>query len=277
MWTAPLVYPILALRTAVAVLRRRPRAVVVVAPPFVAPLVAVPISRLIGAKVAIDVHSGAIVDRKWRWSLPILRVVARAAHAVIVTLPSLSGAFARTGTPVHVVPDPLPDLRPSGGVEIDPELVVAICGWGSDEPIEALVSAAEKRTWRLVLTGSPRFKPKVGDNVSLAGFMPNQAYVDLVASAAVVVVLTNRDETLLSGAWEAIALGRPLVISGTSALRSTFSGFVDFVDNDSDSIAGGINYVLSHRGECAAASNRGRSHFLGENERRLAAVADLLR
>lgn len=246
-WTAPLLYPLSAARTLLVLLRRRPRAVIIAVPPFVAPLVALPLLAALGTPFAIDVHSGALLDRRWRWSVPILARLSRRAIASIVTLASLQPALESRGARTMVIPDPLPRIAASGTPTADLDglpLVVAVCGWGLDEPIEALVEAARDRPWRLVVTGRPRRELRLPDNAELAGFLPDDAYVDLLARADTVVVLTDRDQTLLSGAWEAIALRRPLVLSGTPALRSTFGDDVTYVDDTPASIAAGIERVL---------------------------------
>ena len=62
-WTAPLAYPLSIARTIAALVRLRPRAAIIAVPPFVAPLVALPFLRALRAPFAVDVHSGAVLDR----------------------------------------------------------------------------------------------------------------------------------------------------------------------------------------------------------------------
>ncbi len=97
--------------------------------------------------------------------------------------------------------------------------------------------------------------------------------MDLLAAADVVVVLTDRDDTLLSGAWEAIALARPLVVSGTRALRDTFGDAVTFVDSDGPSIAAGIDAVLADAAAAPARSAALRDRFAAANDAALARLA----
>lgn len=279
-WTAPLAYPLAAARTIVEIVRRRPRAAIVVAPPFLAPWVAWPFLAALRAPFAIDVHSGALLDRRWRWSVRLLRAIAGRAVATVVTLDSLRPAAGGPDHTVLVIPDPLPDLAPSpeaaGPSSVRTgSLVVAICGWAPDEPIAALVAAAEGRRWRLVLTGRATDEPSLPPNVSLAGFLPDQAYVDLVARADAVVVLTTRDDTLLSGGWEAIALGRPLVLSGTRALRATFGDSVTYVDPTAAGIGAGIDDVLADPHAAGRVAGL-RERFGRENDAALADLAALL-
>jgi glycosyltransferase involved in cell wall biosynthesis len=123
--------------------------------------------------------------------------------------------------------------------------VVAVCGWGDDEPLEALVAAAAGSAWRLTLTGRPRRPLPHGGNVRLAGFLDDRAYHALLAAADLIVVLTERDDTLLSGAWEALAHGRPLLVSATSSLRATFGDEVARAGSTAESIRACIDDALA--------------------------------
>ena len=283
-WSAPFAYPALAWRTIRALLGRRPSWIIVVAPPVVAPLLVLPIAWMLRARTAIDLHSGALLDRRWRWAVPLLTWLARRSSAAVVTLPSLATQLEAHGVPTLVIPDPLPDLAVPGpgGSEREPASagpaeaeVVAICGWGDDEPLDALVDAARGASWRLALTGRPRRTLAMPDNVRSTGFLDADAFAATVGGAAAVVVLTTRDETLLSGAWEAIALERPLVLSGTPALRATFGDGPVYVDADASSIAAGIEAVLADPG--AADRTRAlRERFRAANDAALGRLRDRL-
>lgn len=228
-WTAMLTYPLLLWRTIMALIRWRPRSVIVIAPPFVAPAAVVVMARLMRARVVVDVHSGALLDRRWRWSVPILAWAARRAGLAVVTLPSLADHLQRRDVHTLVLPDPLPRLpfsSPGDPGDSRPS-VVAICGWGSDEPLDELIEAVRSQPWHVSLTGdAPRPLDRLPANVRSTGFLDRHEYGSLLAAADVIVVLTRRDETLLSGAWEALSLGRPLVVSATPALRSAFGPII---------------------------------------------------
>ena len=244
-WSAAILYPVLAWRTLRAVMRERPRAIVVVAPPFVVALLVLVLARALGARIAIDIHSGALVDRRWRWSVPILRWTVKHADAGLVTLESLTDRLAGEPPPI-VLPDPLPSMTVPGdgatGAVIRADgrgQVVAVCGWGDDEPIEALVRAAKGAGWTLIVTGRPRRSVEAPPNVKFTGFLSEAEYAATLAAADAIVVLTTREDTLLSGAWEALALGRPLIVSAMRSLRLTFGDSVTYAENDS----AGIRYA----------------------------------
>jgi glycosyltransferase involved in cell wall biosynthesis len=282
-WSAPLAYMGSSLRMVAALVRRRPRAAIIIAPPFLAPLLAWPFLAVLRAPFAIDVHSGALLDRRWRWSVGALAWVARHSVGAVVTLRSLQALLAERGVTSVIVPDPLPDLggpaMAAGGASEDTDVatVVAICGWAPDEPLQSLVAAAAGRPWRLVLTGSPRQALDLPPHVELAGFLADDAYVARLRKAAAIVVLTTREDTLLSGAWEALAAGRPLVLSGTTALRETFGDGPAYVGDDPASIAAGIDAVLADPAAAEASTIRLRDAFKAANDAALAELAARLR
>jgi hypothetical protein len=289
-WSAPFTYPLLLLRSVLLLLRRRPDAVVVVSPPFLAGLVLVPLARLLGARVAVDLHSAALVEPIWRPFLPLQRWTCHRAGLAVVTLPALAARLRARGVTTLVLPDPLPDLPelpdlpaaeaalPGEAPQTSAPLVVAICGWAADEPIPELLESARDQPWRLAVTGRPPAStPPAPGNATLTGFLDDAAYLSLLRSAAAIVVLTTRDDTLLAGAWEAIALERPLVLSGTRALRETFGDEVPYVAADAASIRYGITHALAERERLAPVSRRLKERFTSENEQALAALARHLR
>ena len=75
------------------------------------------------------------------------------------------------------------------------------------------------------MTGAPR-----GDlgrwpaNLTATGFLSDDDYWRQLRVRPSIVVLTTRPATLLSGGYEAMAVGRPLVISDHGVLRDYFGG-----------------------------------------------------
>jgi glycosyltransferase involved in cell wall biosynthesis len=295
-WAAPFTYPALVARSVWTILRRRPGAIVVIAPPFVAPLVVLPVARLVGARVAIDIHSGAFLDRRWSWSAPLLRLLAAGCDASVVTLESLVARMGRAAGRTIVLPDPLPSFEmPSDSSRTEPgppgaagsapspgsttpetPTVVAIAGWGSDEPLAALMAAAAGQTWNLRVTGRPRWKLDVPPNASLTGFLSSAEYLDALRNSDAVVVLTTRPETLLSGAWEAIALHKALVVSDTAALRDTFGDAVIYARSTSESIRACVAEALSDRGRHERRSAELAERFNAESEARVRRLSEAL-
>ena len=278
-WTAPFAYPGLAVRSIAALMKRRPAAVIVVAPPFVAPLIIVPVARILGSRVAVDIHSGALLDRRWRWATRLLAFACRGATATIVTLESLASRLRRHGVERTVVlPDPIPNLAAAGltSSATGPPTVVAVLGWSPDEPILELIESARGAAWDLVLTGRPGWPLSLPPNVCSSGFLADQAYVDRLASANLVIVLTTRDETLLSGAWEALALGRPLLVSATPSLIGAFGPAIAAAGATAADIRAAVDAVLMDTPAAEARSRAVGAKFRAQNDAALDHLAHRL-
>ncbi len=98
---------------------------------------------------------------------------------------------------------------------------------------------------RFAVTGRPR-----GDlsawppNLTPTGFLSDVAYWRQLARSAAVAVLTTRPETLLSGGYEALVLGRPLVTSDHAALRGYFGDAAVYAHAEPASLAGAVRTAL---------------------------------
>jgi glycosyltransferase involved in cell wall biosynthesis len=64
--------------------------------------------------------------------------------------------------------------------------------------------------------------------------------------------LTTHDHTMQRGAYEAMALGKPLVTSDWGILRDTFSRGTIHIDNSPGAIVAGVTRVTRERGDLAA-------------------------
>lgn len=241
-------YLVLGVRTTVVlVCNRRARAVVAQNPSIVLAYLAVVLGRVLDMQVAIDAHNAALDPAGGP-------LVTRLAHRLIsltpltvVTNEALADRVRGHGGRPVVVPDPLP--RWETDVAVDPDLVTVICGWGRDEPIAAILGAADTlRQLDVAITGRPDDRIESLDipaNVRLTGRLPEREYIDLLAASAVVVDLTTREDCIVCGATEALAVTRPMVLSDTAVLRSRFGPAARFTSNDAASIAAAIEAALA--------------------------------
>jgi glycosyltransferase involved in cell wall biosynthesis len=120
--------------------------------------------------------------------------------------------------------------------------VVVSASFDPDEPIEAVLGAAARTPdVQVVITGRDATGRTaaltVPANVELTGFVPRQAYEDLLAGATVVCSLTTLDDCMQQGGYEAMAWGRPLVTSDTAELRDYFGAAAVYAAPTAESIA----------------------------------------
>ncbi|HEY7065314.1 MAG TPA: glycosyltransferase [Chloroflexota bacterium] len=246
-WIAPAKYPLQAAATLRILLRGRPATILVQNPPPVAPLLASLYCAVTGAGLIVDSHSQVLLVRRWRWTLPLQRWLVRRALTTVVTNEHLADIIRGWNAPVLVAGDPPIAVPPLGPRQPPEEFsVVCVCTYGDDEPIgEVLAAARLLPDVRFAFTGNTKYaRPEwLADpppNVEFTGFVPMDEYYRRIHNASALVVLTTLDHTVLRGAWEALALGQPLITSDWGILRDYFSPGALFVDNSPAGIAAAI-------------------------------------
>ncbi len=274
-WTVPLKYPWQAAVTAAA-LAPVAGEFWVMAPPPPAVGMAAAAARLRGAPLVVDMHTVAFYAREWRLLRPLELPLLRRATAVVVTNESLAAQVRGWGARPFVLPDPLPAVPAEvGEVAIQPGLVTVVATYSKDEPIEILPAVARALPEvQIAVTGAPR-----GDlgpwppNLTPTGFLADADYWRQLARSEAVVVLTTRPETLLSGGYEALVLGRPLVTSDHAVLRDYFGDAALYARADAAALADALGAALEGSEEYAARM----SSLARERRVAWAAAADDLR
>jgi len=231
-------------------LRDRPRAVFVMVPPVFAAVAVWLYAAWFRVPFVLDAHTAAFLHPRWaRWQW-LQRALSRRAATTIVTNEHLADVVRRAGGRATLVPDVPIRFPVVDPIEKTPQfLVVAVCSFNYDEPVDEMFEAARKLPdVRFLVTGNPqrisaarrRTLPK---NLTLTGFLPDAAYAGLLTSADVVMTLTTRDHTMLRGAYEAIYQGTPVIVSDWPLLRSAFDEGAVHVDNSRAAIVAAVQRV----------------------------------
>ncbi|MHB2021717.1 MAG: glycosyltransferase [Mycobacteriales bacterium] len=251
--TAPPRYLLAAGRTWRLVRSSRPELVVVMVPPAPAALVAWLAARSVGARLAVDVHSGAVLHAKWRWIWPLVRWVCRRSTLSVVTTDALAARLRDQNVErVFALHDPpMPCItRPVA------PYVLVVAGWDTDEPVQAILAAARalpEVRFRWTGAAPARLRRQTPPNVELTGWQPPAVYEQMLASAAVVACLTHSELTMQRGGYEALAAHRPLVTTATSVLRDFFGDAAVYVAPEGASLAAGIREALARTSELTQA------------------------
>ncbi|CAN5737920.1 glycosyltransferase [soil metagenome] len=199
-----------------------------------------------GRVAVIDAHNAALERLEDANVLGFVsRWLVRHAFLTLVSNAALATLVEAKGGRAAVLPDPLPKFSPRPIVSLRGSYnVLFICTWAADEPYEAVLEAARglPEDIHIYVTGSSRgrecsIEGGVPDNVSLTGFVPEDAFEDLLHSVDLVVDLTTREDCLVCGAYEGVAAGTPLLLSDTQALREYFDSGTLFTDNSRDDIS----------------------------------------
>lgn len=215
---------------------------------------------ILGYALVVDCHYCGIVPNP---SLPRLLhglypYIHRHADLVLVTNMAHAEVVRDEGGTPFVLQDKIPSL--SNDTCLSPpsniKKVVFICSYSSDEPLDEILSAARmliREDIQVYLTGNSEGKINCfPPNVTLTGYLPEDEYWELLTNANVIVDLTTRENCLVCGAYEAVALCKPMVLSNTDALRWYFSAGVVYTENFGSAIAESIRTALSTEDQLAS-------------------------
>lgn len=257
-WLKPLRYIIQGWKTWKLLEQERPAYVIAQSPPTFAPLAVALWCKIRSRKSTtylIDTHPGNFYHRHWRWALPLLRPLARGAVASLLCNEDAQETLQKWHANYIFLPDGLPDLSSASGTigsEGDTRIAV-ISTIADDEPIAELFEAARltpQVTYHL--TGNPARASKEllaikPENIVLTGFLSGSIYNGLLHNTDSIMVLSKLPTTLSCGAFEALSLAKPTIVSDLPEQRRWFShGFI-LVENTPEAIARGVDLSLSDR------------------------------
>lgn len=242
----PLRYLVQGLHTWDVLRRERPDIVFVQNPPILCVLVAFIYAEIHRAKYVIDSHTGAFFP-PWGWFLWLHRMLSRRAITTIVHNKSQEKIVKTWGCHTFVLSD-YPGPKPVGECfPLDGKFNVAVASsFGKDEPLDIVFAAASRLAEVcFYITGdsnriAPSLLSKKPNNCYLTGYLPYEQYLGLLKKAHAIITLTTRNHTLLSGAYEAVSLGTPLITSDWPILRDQFPKGVVHVPNTVEGIYHGL-------------------------------------
>lgn len=244
-------------QTAWLLARKRPRVLVVQNPSLILALMGVAYSRLRpSAKLVVDCHNVAIEQLESRRGAVrhAARLVCRASVAVIVTNKGLESRVASYGGAPLILPDPLPTspIIERARVRAGRAVVTVIATYAADEPIEQIIEAAHllREEADFFFTGNSAkwrsvFESAIPENVRFTGFLSTECYWEQLYESDALVDLTTREDCLVCGAYEALAVGRPVVLTDTAVNRRTFANGAFFARNESRDIAEVVRRAVS--------------------------------
>jgi len=266
LFTSRLKHPVLFLRTFRILLKERPGIIFCQSPPITCSMIPIVYKYLFGQKkpkIIIDIHTGAITKP---WSRTISRLVMRLATSNIVTNQELQTYVnQKYQISTLVLEDPIPDfseILSATKKEFEYKLlpkeafnVAVVSSFAYDEPLQVVFEAASQLPdIQFYITGD---KTKIEkkllyrnlNNVVMTGLLEYELYLDLLQKADAIIDLTTDDKTMLSGAYEAVALGQPLIISDWMPLRRYFNKGTICVKNSAKDIREGIITACTNKQE----------------------------
>lgn len=232
--------------------RRRGQTVFVQNPSMLLAALAGLAKGALGFTLVVDRHSnfahlaGKGAGLKRRLSDLLSDFTLRRADLTIVTNGQLAHHVEKAGGRAFVLQDPFPDLerwraetaeaeaKAGAGTPIE---ILFVSSWAFDEPIEAAIEAARRLRGEVVIRITGRAPARFAqllatapDNFIPTGFLPEAEYLSRLARSDVVMAVTSREATLVCGGYEGAALGKPLILGDSEALRAYFDAGAVYTD-----------------------------------------------
>jgi hypothetical protein len=267
-------YMALSWTTVARLWRTRPQTVFLQNPSLILALVTISLRRWRGHfKVVMDAHNEAVTPfANAYWPITSLSAMAmRWADITVVTNSALAEIVRLHGGQPLILPDRLPAPPvPARLREVGSEFaVMVVCTYAADEPIAEIIQAAATLGdgYRFSITGNSRkldsaVREKLPPNVTLTGFLPEHEYWQLMADSHAVLDFTLKPDCLVCGAYEALSLSKPMILSGNAASRDLFGQFAVFPsDHSAIEIAKSIRWLRENYAAVASSTARERPLF----------------
>jgi len=244
------------MRTVRLVLRERPAVVFCQNPSLVLSSSMVVLGPRAGFRVCVDAHNAGLFPKEGtsRALGRVSRFVQKHADITIVSNAHLADHVLMNGGRPFVLPDRIPDIPEASPVPLQGKKnILFISSFAADEPYQLVFEAARQleEDVRIHVTGDYRRRgidPKsVPSNVALMGYVSEERYVGMLRSVDATIDLTSREDCLVCGAYESLAVEKPQVLSDTNALRAYFSKGAVYASHSARSIRDAIVSVLENR------------------------------
>ena len=249
-------YPYLLFKTAQNLIHEKPNLVIIQNPSIILAIFMVIFGKFMKLNVVVDSHNEGIRPfySLYNWLLPIYAIIQRWADLTIVTNEELAKIVRKNGGIPFVLPDRIPQLNNSKAIKLKGNSnVVFICTFAKDEPFFEVIKAAQLVDPSICVYITGRYQKasediirKAPPNIIFTGFMSDQIYINLLNSCDVVIDLTLMQDCLVCGAYEAVALGKPIILSDTQALRDYFYCGAIYTKNYPENIASAIKIAIEN-------------------------------
>lgn len=243
-------HPILLIKSWFTIHSIRPKTLIVQNPSIFLTLLVCIIKSVYKYYLIVDAHNAGLspLNKFLNKFLFVYQYLQKRADITIVTNEALAYIVKKNGGNPYVLPDRIPSSPKVMNKTLKGKKnIMFICTFAGDEPYEEVIKSASKFNNDVVfyITGSyekieSNLINNASSNVVFTGFLPENEYWNLLYSVNLSIDLTLKENCLVCGAYESIAVETPMVLSDTSALMTFFYKGTVFSNNDADSITTAI-------------------------------------
>ncbi len=228
--------------TVKSIFRLKPLTLIVQNPSIVLATVAVIMRPVFKYQLIIDAHNEAIQPYTHNnWAIRcIAKLLMRIARYTIVTNKYLAKIVESNGGRAIVLPDRVPQVKNIELISLEDNTfnIILIATYAADEPIFEIINAACMLEGKVTLYVTGNFSrldksyiESLPTYIIFTGFLTNKDYWSYLKSADAIIDLSLKDNCLVCGAYEAVAVGKPMILSDSEATKEYFNKGVIYTDN----------------------------------------------
>jgi len=259
--------------------QHRPSAVLIQSPSLILALFCVAIKHLFRFRLVVDAHNESVEPfiNKSKFIRFATNFVLKSSELVIVTNKFLAEVVKTKGGVPFILPDRIPEgIRKRR--DMLPEApdncfsVAVICTGAPDEPISEILNAARMvgKEISFYVTGNiGSLLSRLGDlpeNVTATGFLEEDDYWDLLRKSDSVLDLTRMPDCLVCGAYEALAVETPMILTKNRATKNLFGECAVLIENNAPDIVRAIYTIRNDKPAILEKLNEYRKIYLKQWE-----------
>lgn len=248
-------------------------------PSIVLALTAIFLRPFYGYKLFVDAHNEAIhpfIFNNWLIKY-IARIIIKKTDLTIVTNNVLAQTVNKYGGKAFILPDLLPNVAPRAiltRAPSEPIIITLISTYALDEPYQEVFMAIRSlgSEYQLFVTGKVPHnleQDRLPENIKLLGYLSHDDYWDQLYKSHIIIDLSTMDNCLVCGAYEAMAIEKPLILSLNPASIELFGDFAIHTTNDAKSIACAITKISNDYNSLTKKLNLSKIDFLAQEKQRL--------
>lgn len=242
-------------KTVLCLLQKRPSIVFCQNPSIILSFFLVVLKYITGFKVIVDAHNAGLLPAEGRSSMLMLisKLIQRQADLVLVTNNYLKKHVMNSGGKAFVLQDKIPLIKQRSPIPLAGKInFLFICSYAEDEPYEIVFEAAASLPDDIKIYVTGNFKNKINitnlpKQVHLTGFIPAKEFETMLYSVDGTIDLTKRENCLVCGAYESVAVGKPMILSNTIALKEYFKFGAIYTNHTPEAIHNAILNFISKK------------------------------
>jgi glycosyltransferase involved in cell wall biosynthesis len=242
------------IKTLLILAKEKPEVVFCQNPSLILALFCVVMRPFFRYRLCVDAHNAGLFPAEGE-SPPLMtlaRFIQRHADLTIITNKPLKEHVESHGGRAFVLPDRIPTFSHWQKLSLKGRInILFICTYAADEPYQAVLEAARDLPDDVVIYVTGNFLKKgldptsLSKNVVLTGFIPEEEYISLLHSVDATIDLTTRENCLVCGAYETVAVENVMILSDTRALRDYFFKGAVYVANTREGVRQAIEDVCA--------------------------------